>query len=106
MCPNIWRAAVPSSWAASEGTRAAKNIRLLLRGKKTEPFRYWDKGNLATIGRSRAVLEAGKIKMSGFIAWLAWLFIHILYLARFENRVLVLFQWSWNYATAPANSTT
>ncbi len=77
--------------------------RLLLRRQKglsaPGPFRYWDKGSMATIGRSRAVLEAGKIKMSGFIAWLAWLFIHILYLARFENRVLVLFQWSWNYAT-------
>jgi len=76
---------------------------LLLRRQKGQsapgPFRYWDKGSMATIGRSRAVLEAGKIKMSGFIAWLAWLFIHILYLARFENRVLVLFQWSWNYAT-------
>jgi len=76
---------------------------LLLRRQRGQsapgPFRYWDKGSMATIGRSRAVLEAGKIRMSGFIAWLAWLFIHILYLARFENRVLVLFQWGWNYAT-------
>ncbi len=63
------------------------------------PFRYFDKGSMATIGRSRAVLESNGIRLSGFIAWVAWLFIHILYLARFENRVMVLFQWAWNYMT-------
>jgi len=63
------------------------------------PFQYWDKGNMATIGRSRAVMESGNWRLSGRIAWLAWLFIHILYLARFENRVLVMFQWFWNYIT-------
>jgi NADH dehydrogenase len=62
-------------------------------------FRYWDKGTMATIGRARAVAEAFGLKMSGFLAWLAWLFIHILYLARFENRVLVVFQWVFNYVT-------
>lgn len=66
---------------------------------QTRGFQYWDKGNMATIGRSHAVMEAGKWKLSGRIAWLAWLFIHILYLARFENRILVLFQWFWNYVT-------
>jgi NADH dehydrogenase len=54
---------------------------------------------MATIGRSRAVAETGKIKLSGFVAWLAWLFIHILYLARFENRVMVMWQWFWNFVT-------
>jgi NADH:ubiquinone reductase (H+-translocating) len=62
-------------------------------------FRYFDKGNMATIGRARAVVESGKIRFSGRIAWYAWLFIHIMYLARFENRVLVLIQWFWNYVT-------
>ena len=63
------------------------------------PFKYFDKGSLATIGRARAVLDSNGIRLSGFVAWLAWLFIHILYLARFENRVMVLFQWAWNYMT-------
>ena len=63
------------------------------------PFQYWDKGNMATIGRSRAVAETGKIRLTGFIAWLAWLFVHIMYLAQFENRMLVLFQWFWNFIT-------
>ena len=54
---------------------------------------------MATIGRGRAVVEVGKLKYSGFIAWLTWLFIHILYLARFENRALVMFQWFFNYVT-------
>ena len=76
---------------------------LLLRRSKGQPapkpFRYFDKGSMATIGRSRAVLESNGIRLSGFVAWVAWLFIHILYLARFENRVMVLFQWGWNYMT-------
>jgi len=54
---------------------------------------------MATIGAAKAIAQTGRIRMSGFIAWLAWLFIHILYLARFENRMLVLFQWTWNYLT-------
>ena len=63
------------------------------------PFKYWDKGSMATIGRAKAVAQAGGLRMSGFVAWMAWLFIHILYLARFENRVLVLWQWFFNYIT-------
>ncbi len=62
-------------------------------------FRYFDKGNIATIGRSHAVVEFGSIHFSGRLAWFAWLFIHIMYLARFENRILVLTQWFWNYVT-------
>jgi NADH dehydrogenase len=54
---------------------------------------------MATIGRAQAVAESMGFRFSGYIAWLAWLFIHIMYLARFENRVLVLFQWFWNYLT-------
>ncbi len=63
------------------------------------PFRYRDKGNLATIGRAAAVAQFGKIHISGFIAWLAWLFVHILFLIGFRNRVLVFIQWAWSYVT-------
>jgi NADH dehydrogenase len=63
------------------------------------PFHYWDKGSLATIGRAAAVAEFGKIHISGFIAWLAWLFVHILFLIGFRNRVLVFIQWAWSYVT-------
>lgn len=62
-------------------------------------FHYWDKGSLATIGRAAAVAEFGKIHISGFLAWLAWLFIHIMYLVGFRNRLLVLIQWAWSYLT-------
>lgn len=86
--------------AVQQGQYVAK---VLLRRAKGEaapgPFKYFDKGMMATIGRSRAVLESNGIRMSGFFAWVAWLFIHILYLARFENRFMVLFQWAWNYIT-------
>jgi NADH:ubiquinone reductase (H+-translocating) len=63
------------------------------------PFHYFDKGSLATIGRAAAVAQFGKIHISGFIAWLAWLFIHILFLIGFQNRVLVFIQWAWSYFT-------
>jgi len=63
------------------------------------PFHYWDKGSLATIGRAAAVAEFGKIHISGFIAWLAWLFVHILFLIGFRNRLLVFIQWAWSYVT-------
>ncbi len=63
------------------------------------PFRYWDKGSLATIGRAAAVAEFGKIHVSGFIAWLSWLFVHILFLIGFRNRLLVFIQWAWSYVT-------
>jgi NADH dehydrogenase len=62
-------------------------------------FHYRDKGNLATIGRAAAVAQFGKIHISGFMAWLAWLFVHILFLIGFRNRVLVFIQWAWSYAT-------
>jgi NADH:ubiquinone reductase (H+-translocating) len=62
-------------------------------------FHYWDKGSLATIGRAAAVAEFGRIHISGFIAWLSWLFIHILFLIGFRNRLLVFIQWAWSYVT-------
>jgi NADH dehydrogenase len=63
------------------------------------PFHYWDKGSLATIGRAAAVAEFGRIHISGFVAWLSWLFIHILFLIGFRNRLLVFIQWAWSYVT-------
>jgi NADH dehydrogenase len=63
------------------------------------PFRYHDRGSMAVIGRSAAVADLRGRHLSGFIAWMAWLFIHLLYLAQFQNRLLVLIQWAWNYVT-------
>lgn len=62
-------------------------------------FHYWDKGSLATIGRAAAVAQFGKIHISGFLAWLSWLFVHILFLIGFRNRLLVFIQWAWSYVT-------
>jgi NADH dehydrogenase len=86
--------------AMQQGKYVTEVIDNRLRGKPPHaPFHYWDKGSMATIGRAKAVAESNGLRFSGFPAWLAWLFIHILYLARFENRVLVLWQWFFNYVT-------
>ena len=85
--------------AVQEGRHTAKNIRRRLAGKPLEPFHYVDKGSLATIGRAAAVADFGTIKMHGFVAWLAWLFIHVFLLIGFRNRFLVVFQWAWSYFT-------
>lgn len=86
--------------AMQQGEYVADAIARRSRGEKPPgPFKYWDKGTMATIGRAKAVAESQGFKFSGFPAWLAWLFIHILYLERFENRMLVLFQWFFNYVT-------
>jgi NADH dehydrogenase len=86
--------------AMQHGEYVADLISRKLKGDSPKgPFKYWDKGSMATIGRAKAVAETGGIRLSGFIAWLAWLFIHIMYLARFENRVLVLWQWFFNWVT-------
>lgn len=86
--------------AMQMGSYAAADIVDQIEGRlRRGPFRYWDKGSMATIGRASAVLEAGPIRMSGVLAWLAWLLVHILFLIRFENRVLVMWQWFVNYIT-------
>ena len=69
-----------------------------------KPFRYFDKGNMAVVGRNFALLEAQKLKLSGFPAWLAWAFIHINYLAQFNNKLLVMAQWAWTYITRQRGS--
>ena len=85
--------------AMQEGRYVAELIRDRLSGKETKPFRYVDKGSLAVIGRNAAVADLGRIKLSGFPAWLIWAFVHISYLIEFDSKVLVLFQWAWNYFT-------
>ena len=85
--------------AIQEGSHAARNIARILRGKPTLPFRYHDKGSLATIGRASAVADFGRLRLSGPIAWLAWLLVHIFFLIGFRNRLRVLFEWVWAYWT-------
>jgi len=85
--------------AIQEGQYVAKLIRDELAGKPRHPFKYWDKGSLATIGRAAGIAQFGKIHISGFLAWLAWLFIHIFFLIGFRNRMLVFIQWAWSYMT-------
>lgn len=83
--------------ALQSGRTAAKNILHDLREEKREAFDYRDKGLMATIGRADAVVQSGRLKTSGFFAWLAWCFVHILYLIGFRNRLLVFVQWVWSY---------
>ena len=85
--------------AMQQGRHVAENIRRTLRGQPRLPFRYVDKGMLATIGRGAAVAKIGRIKASGFIAWMLWLFVHIFFLIGFRNRVVVMIQWAWLYFT-------
>jgi NADH dehydrogenase len=85
--------------AMQEGKATAHNIGRELQGEPRKNFHYLNKGNLATIGRAAAVAEFGKLHISGFIAWLAWLFIHIFFLIGFRNRLLVFIQWAWSYLT-------
>jgi NADH dehydrogenase len=83
--------------ALQAGEYVAGRILSSLRGYDFENFKYHDKGQMATIGKRKAVAETGKFKLTGFLAWLAWLFIHILYLVGFKNRLFVLSQWAWSY---------
>ncbi|HEV8524135.1 MAG TPA: NAD(P)/FAD-dependent oxidoreductase [Terriglobales bacterium] len=86
--------------AIQEGRAAAENITRELRRQPRRPFHYKNRGVLATIGRAAAVADFGRIHLSGFIAWLAWLFIHILMLIGFRNRLSVMLQWTWAYVVA------
>jgi NADH dehydrogenase len=85
--------------AMQSGRRAAKNALARLRGRPTEPFRYRDPGSMATIGRARAVADLGWIRLTGYPAWLAWLFLHLVFLIGFKNRIVVLVQWLVAYVT-------
>jgi NADH:quinone reductase (non-electrogenic) len=83
--------------AIQQGRRAADNALRRLGGQPTRAFRYRDRGSMATIGRAAAVAVVGGVQLSGLIAWLAWLFVHIMFLIGFRNRFLVLFEWAWAY---------
>jgi NADH:quinone reductase (non-electrogenic) len=85
--------------AVQQAHHAALNIRRALKGRSPRPFHYRDLGNLATIGRAAAVADIGGLRLSGWVAWLTWLFVHIMKLVGFRNRVLVLVQWAWAYLT-------
>lgn len=85
--------------AMQQGDYAAALIRARIEGREPPPFRYRHRGSMATIGRAAAVVDMGRLRFSGFFAWLTWLFVHVLFLVEFENRLLVLSQWAWNYAT-------
>lgn len=83
--------------ALQMGRHTAKNIARTVRGQPREPFRYVDKGSLATIGRGKAVAQIGARKISGFLAWFLWMSVHIFFLIGFRNRILVMLQWAWSY---------
>jgi len=85
--------------AMQQGKHAARNVLAQLSGNPTKSFAYKDKGQLATIGRVFAVAQIGRMHLSGFAAWLVWVVVHIFYLVSFRNRLLVMIEWAWSYAT-------
>jgi NADH dehydrogenase len=85
--------------AMQQGQYVAKTILRDLQGEPRQPFKYIDMGQMATIGRSRAIAEFGKLKLSGWLAWWFWLLVHIYRLSGFRNRLSVLIQWAWSYFT-------
>jgi NADH dehydrogenase len=85
--------------AIQQGDRLGKNMTARMQGRKQKPFQYNDLGSMATIGRNRAVVDLPFIKFQGRIAWLAWMFIHLMTLVSFRNRVIVFVNWMWNYFT-------
>ncbi len=85
--------------AMQMGRRVARNIQNDLAGKPYEEFHYFDKGSMATIGRKAAIAELRKLHLSGFLAWMAWLMVHIFFLIGFRNRFAVIFNWAWSYFT-------
>ena len=85
--------------AIQQGRYVAKVIERRLRGEKMKPFHYFDKGNLATLGRGAAVADLNFITLAGLPAWLVWIFIHLMYIVEFQNRLLVFMQWMWLYLT-------
>ena len=86
-----------ASVALQQGRYYAKAVLARLAGREPGEFVYFDKGQMATIGRSRAIAEVGSRRIYGFLAWVAWLLVHIYYLTGFRNRIVVLLQWTWSY---------
>ena len=85
--------------AIQQGRYVARTIRKRLRRENNGPFHYWDKGNLATIGRGAAVADLNWVRLKGFPAWLIWIFVHLLYIVQFQNRLLIFLQWGWLFIT-------
>jgi NADH dehydrogenase len=85
--------------AMQQGRHAAANILAMIDHRKPQRFWYWDKGNMATIGRNKAVADLNLVHFSGLLAWLTWLFVHIFFLIGFRNRIMVVLQWAWAYLT-------
>jgi NADH dehydrogenase len=83
--------------AIQSGKHVARMIRNDQKGRGRSPFKYFDKGNIATIGRAAAVAEIFGVHLSGLVAWLVWVFLHIIYLIGFRNRLVVMVQWTWAY---------
>jgi NADH dehydrogenase len=85
--------------AMQQGIHLAQNVGRLLTGRPMKPFSYFDKGSMATVGRNKAVVDfpGGHFNMGGFLAWLAWMFVHLLYLIGFRNKLIVLVGWIYNY---------
>lgn len=90
--------------AIQQGKHLAKNIQAIVKGEPTEPFHYFDKGSLATIGRNRAVADLGRIKTQGFIAWIIWSVVHLFSLIGFKNRILVFMNWVDKYVSYNTSS--
>jgi NADH:ubiquinone reductase (H+-translocating) len=86
-------------FAMQSGETAARNVLARVMGSPTKPFKYWDKGSMATIGRNKAIADLKVVKLSGFLAWLSWLLIHLLFIVELRNRILIFFQWAWGYIT-------
>jgi NADH dehydrogenase len=85
--------------AMQQGRHAVRNILAMIDDRKPQRFRYWNKGSMATIGRNKAVADLNFIHLSGLPAWIVWLFIHIIFLVGFRNRIAVLIQWAWSYVS-------
>jgi NADH dehydrogenase len=83
--------------AIQQGNHVAKSIVQLINNEPTEPFKYFDKGSLATVGRNKAVADLGKLKFQGFFAWLIWMFVHLVSLVGFRNKIIVFINWSMSY---------
>mgnify|MGYP003642676848 FL=1 len=83
--------------AIQQGQHLAKNFERLLEGKPMVPFSYLDKGSMATVGRNRAVVDLHKLRFGGFLAWFIWMFVHLMALVGFRNKVIVFFNWAYNY---------
>ncbi len=83
--------------AIQQGRLLAKNLKRLMLRKPMKPFTYFDKGSMATIGRNRAVVDLGKLRFQGFFAWYVWMFVHLLYIIGFKNKLFVMFSWLWSY---------